>query len=176
MWKKQKSDQRGFTLIELIVTIMIMSIVMVAAAGFIITAANSYRVANIELELQTEAQAAMNQLKDILIEAKRYEFREVDGKTRLTVVTPETTYHFMLDTQKNELLFSESLGESDPPLLARYCKSFEVSPDVFKAGKVQESENRLVTVTIGFEYAGRTYTTTNCISLRNQNQTDGQED
>ena len=29
MWKKQKSDQRGFTLIELIVTIMIMSIVMV---------------------------------------------------------------------------------------------------------------------------------------------------
>jgi len=49
MWKKQKSDQRGFTLIELIVTIMIMSIVMVAAAGFIITAANSYRVANIEL-------------------------------------------------------------------------------------------------------------------------------
>ena len=92
MWKKQKSDQRGFTLIELIVTIMIMSIVMVAAAGFIITAANSYRVANIELELQTEAQAAMNQLNDILIEAKRYEFREVDGKTRLTVVTPETTY------------------------------------------------------------------------------------
>ena len=88
MWKKQKSDQRGFTLIELIVTIMIMSIVMVAAAGFIITAANSYRVANIELELQTEAQAAMNQLNDILIEAKRYEFREVDGKTRLTVVTP----------------------------------------------------------------------------------------
>ena len=69
MWKKQKSDQRGFTLIELIVTIMIMSIVMVAAAGFIITAANSYRVANIELELQTEAQAAMNQLNDILIEA-----------------------------------------------------------------------------------------------------------
>lgn len=176
MWKKQKSDQRGFTLIELIVTIMIMSIVMVAAAGFIITAANSYRVANIELELQTEAQAAMNQLNDILIEAKRYEFREVDGKTRLTVVTPETTYHFMLDTQKNELLFSESLGESEPPLLAHYCKSFEVSPDVFKAGKVQESENRLVTVTIGFEYAGRTYTTTNCISLRNQNQIDGQED
>ena len=40
----------------------------------------------------------MNQLNDILIEAKRYEFREVDGKTRLTVVTPETTYHFMLDT------------------------------------------------------------------------------
>ena len=71
MWKKQKSDQRGFTLIELIVTIMIMSIVMVAAAGFIIAAANSYRVANIELELQTEAQAAMNQLNDILIEAKR---------------------------------------------------------------------------------------------------------
>lgn len=155
-----KADQRGFTLIEMVVTILIMSIVMVAAAGFIITAANSYRVANIEVELQSEAQIAMNQFNDILIEAKQYDFTKTDGTPKLTVVTPENTYYFTLDTAKNELLFSKNPDEADPPLLARYCKSFEVE-------KVGE-EQKLVAVTIDFEYAGRTYKTTSCISLRNQ--------
>ena len=155
-----KDDQRGFTLIELIVTILIMSIVMVAAAGFIITAANSYRVANIEVELQSEAQIAMNQFNDILIEAKEYNFTQADGTPKLTVVTPGNTYYFILDSTKNELLFSKKPDEVDQPLLARYCKSF----DVEKVGE----DNKLVIVTIHFEYAGRTYTTTSCISLRNQ--------
>lgn len=167
MRKKLKKDQRGFTLVELIVTILIMSIVMVAAAGFIITAVNSYRVANIELELQSEAQVAMNQFNDILIEAKYYKFEMLDASPRLTVVTPgdasnsaDVTYYFTV--KNNELLFSKKLGETDPPLLARYCKSFAV-----------EEKNRLLVVTIEFEYANRTYTTTSCISLRNQNQSAG---
>ncbi|MDE6874781.1 MAG: type II secretion system GspH family protein [Lachnospiraceae bacterium] len=172
MRKKLKNDQRGFTLVELIVTILIMSIVMVAAAGFIITAINSYRVADIEVELQTEAQIAMNQFNDILIEAKQYDFTEdAGGGSRLMVVTPgdaenpgDTTYYFTV--KNNELLFSKSLTETDPPLLARYCRSLEISPQ--KYPPAPGDENRLVTVTIEFEYAGRTYTTTSCISLRNQ--------
>lgn len=165
MRKKLKKDQRGFTLVELIVTILIMSIVMVAAAGFLITAVNSYRVANIELELQSEAQVAMNQFNDILIEAKQYKFeQDLSGNPKLTVVTPGTqgagdvTYYFSV--KNSELLFSKTPDDPDPPLLARYCKKFEIK----ESGK----ENKLVTVTIDFEYAGRTYETTSCISLRNQ--------
>lgn len=166
MLKKLKKDRRGFTLVELIVTILIMSIVMVAAAGFIITAANSYRVANIEIELQNEAQTAMNQFNDILIEAKSYSVtKNADGTAaELTVVTAEQTYYFKVDTAKNALMFKTE-ASADYALLAQYCEWFTISPESFLD---EGNKNGVVTVTINFMYSGRSYTTTSCISLRNQ--------
>lgn len=172
MLKKLKKDRRGFTLVELIVTILIMSIVMAAAAGFVITAANSYRVANIEIRLQTEAQTAMNQFNDILIEANSYSVvKNADGTAaELTVATAERMYYFKADAGKNTLMFkSEGLDGSDAgaeyALLAQYCESFEVAPESLSA---DAGEGRIVTVTIRFKYSGRSYATTSCISLRNQ--------
>lgn len=170
MRKKLKEDQRGFTLIELIVTVMIMSIVMVAAAGFIITAANSYRVANIEVQLQTEAQMAMNQFNDILIGAKSYTFKDENNGV-LTVTTIERLEDSVLSTKQytfkvvdGSLMFRTDTSTKDA-LLANYCKSFKIDPESFSDG---EKGKKLITVTIEFELAGRVYTTTNCISLRNQ--------
>lgn len=159
-----KKDQRGFTLVELIVAVLIMGMVMLAAAGFIASAANSYRVSNIEIELQMEAQIAVNQFGDILIEAREYTVQEnVDGTmAKLTVTTGEgITYTFRVDTGKHRLMFSVDGGEE--ALLAKYCESVRITPGT----KPAEGEKQIVTVVIDFLHSGKSYTTTNCISLRN---------
>lgn len=159
-----KKDQRGFTLVELIVAILIMSMVMLAAAGFVVSAANSYRVSNIEIELQMEAQIAVNQFSDILIEAKDYTVvRKADGTMdKLTVTTGEgKTYTFQMNEEKRWLVFSEGSGEE--ALLAKYCESVKITPDA----KPAAGEKQIVTVEIDFLYSGKSYKTTSCISLRN---------
>ena len=165
MKKHLKKDNRGFTLVELIVTLLIMSIVMVAAAGFLATAINSYRVSNIEIKLQNEAQIAMNQLNDILIETQEYDFQE--AAQRLTVHTKERTYRFFRDASTKNLMYctagrSISLYEEDsafgsPAMLAKNLDQIHI-----------EKVNKLMQIELTFEYADRTYKTTSCISLRNE--------
>ncbi|MBQ9119283.1 MAG: prepilin-type N-terminal cleavage/methylation domain-containing protein [Lachnospiraceae bacterium] len=159
-----KKDQRGFTLVELIVAILIMSMVMLAAAGFVVSAANSYRVSNIEIELQMEAQIAVNQFNDILIEAIWYDTQQkADGTMdKLTVMTAEAVYTFRVDTTKHQLMFS--VNGAEEALLAKYCESVQITP----GSKPAETNKQIVSVVINFLNSGKTYTTTSCISLRNE--------
>lgn len=64
-----KKDNRGISLVELIVTMAIAVIVGGAILGFIMTSSNQYRNANAEVNLQYEAQLAMNQIGDLLMNA-----------------------------------------------------------------------------------------------------------
>lgn len=171
--KIKTSGNKGFTLIELVVAIAIMSMVMIAAAGLIVSASNSYRLSNIEIELQMEAQTAMNQLNDILIEAKQYAVQKNGGITeQLVVWTAEKQYIFRLDKENRRLVFrsaeQNALPGGDAPgteaLLAKYCDSFSVTPETRPA----EGEAQLVTITLTFVYADKIYETTSCISLRGE--------
>lgn len=160
----KKKDQRGFSLVELIVTILIMSVVMLAAAGFLITSTNSYRVSNIEIKLQMEAQTALAQLTDILMEAQSYQVKLKAGEETaegLTVVTAEHSYHFRLDEEKNQLLYG--VDQREESLLAEYCSSMMISPQQRPAS----GEAQLIDISLELGFSGQTYQTTSCISLRN---------
>ncbi|MDE7299096.1 MAG: hypothetical protein K2N94_09760, partial [Lachnospiraceae bacterium] len=154
-------------LIERVIAIVIMSMVMMAAAGLIASAASSYRISNIEIELQMEAQTAMNQLNDILIEATNYSAEQEDGTTKLTVRTAEKSYSLRLDKENRQLVF-RSWEEGGTPgaeaLLAKYCDDFRITPET----RPVQGEAQLVTVELKFIYADKTYTTTSCISLRGE--------
>ena len=63
--------KKGFTLVEIIVSLAIMSIVAGAVGAFVIAGNNSYMRGNRELTLQEEAQLTANQLIDLIIDVER---------------------------------------------------------------------------------------------------------
>lgn len=64
-------DNKGFSLVELVVVMAIMGFLGLAVAGFIGTSSNQYKYASKEVDLQYEAQIAMNQIGDLLIDAQK---------------------------------------------------------------------------------------------------------
>ena len=63
--------KKGFTLVEVIVSLAIMTIVAGSVGAFIIAGNNSYLRGNKELTLQEEAQLAANQMIDLIIDVEQ---------------------------------------------------------------------------------------------------------
>lgn len=67
-----KTDNRGLTLIEVIVTLLIGSLVLLAVTGLLTVSTRAYHNSSIETSLQMEAQVALNQIDDLIIKANSY--------------------------------------------------------------------------------------------------------
>lgn len=61
----QRKDENGFTLVELMISMGMFSIVMVAIMFFLTSGTRSYGHAKSELNLQMESQMLLNQIRDI---------------------------------------------------------------------------------------------------------------
>ena len=68
---RKKMENKGFTLVELIVCLAIMTIVAGSVGAFIVAGNNSYLRGNKELTLQEEAQLAANQMIDLIIDVEK---------------------------------------------------------------------------------------------------------
>ena len=68
---RKKMENKGFTLVEIIVCLAIMTIVAGSVGAFIVAGNNSYLRGNKELTLQEEAQLAANQMIDLIIMWRR---------------------------------------------------------------------------------------------------------
>lgn len=74
-------DNRGFTLVELIVGIAILVIVAGAALGFMMTSTKTYKNVSDDVDLQEEAQIVMNQLETLVMNAGKGVNFMYKGKT-----------------------------------------------------------------------------------------------
>jgi prepilin-type N-terminal cleavage/methylation domain-containing protein len=66
MWNKK--DNKGFTLIELIIAMAVAAILIAAVGYFLLVGSKAYESAKYEVDLQAEAQILMNQIKDCVLE------------------------------------------------------------------------------------------------------------
>lgn len=66
-----RKDQSGFTLVEMLIAVTIMAIVIAAVCSFIIVGSKSYASGNSDISVQQEAQLALNQISDVLIDTTR---------------------------------------------------------------------------------------------------------
>lgn len=69
--ERMKKDQRGFTIVELLIAVAILAIVVASVCGFILVGSRSYASANSDISVQQEAQLALNQMSDVLIDTTR---------------------------------------------------------------------------------------------------------
>lgn len=65
---KMKRENKGFSLVELIITIAIFSIVGVVIGGFLLASNRAYSVSANELDIQEEAQLVANQLQEMILD------------------------------------------------------------------------------------------------------------
>lgn len=61
-------NNKGFTLVELLVSVVIFAVVLAGAFGFMIAAAKSYNKVNDRLEIQSQSQAALNLIEEYVID------------------------------------------------------------------------------------------------------------
>lgn len=154
--KPMKKNNSGFSLIELVVSIAILAIVSAAIFEFVMVAIKHYQKETREVELQYEAQLAMNQLQDLLIDATKGVSYTVNGSTliqsdgdiagvavtskEITIYNTERYYVVTWKADQEKLFYSEYSRqadgtwktEADAVLMADYVNRFSADLTFFE--------------------------------------------
>lgn len=181
-----KKNDRGYSLVELIVAIAIFAVVGIAVFGFMTYSSNNYRRTNTDIKLQYEQQLAVNQVRDLIVESTSAIYFDESSKTLAiyslgtsdagNVVYPVTKVAF--DAAEKKLYFGKKTFDTkdsisyaaitDTQLLAENVDSFEVDLSKVKRDKV--------TFKITFLVQDKSQEVTEVVALRNRllvsNETD----
>ncbi len=182
--KKLHHSNKGYTLMELIVTMLVSSIVTAAVAGFLSMGLNYYRRTNAETTLQTESQVAELFLTELLQESQDYKVfdsaKHPSGVSYACEVIRDGIPYIV--AKKGDVLVfgAADAGETDETLriqgvtsegydkvfLARYVDTFTVEP--LNWTDAIGSQNGLVKLTLQFSIDGKIYTGNATVSIRNK--------
>lgn len=169
---KVRKNNRGFTLVELIVSTAILGIIALSASAFMIAGTKSYSSLNYAVRLQYEAQLAMAQLQEYTIDCTKGIAWDATTKTLYIAnedgdpTTNDATVHvFAYDGAATAQAiyyeksdgFPQILPIPNNTLMAEHVKSMDV---VFEENQVK--------ITLEMARGSKTYSATQVIALRNQ--------
>lgn len=186
--KKDIASNGGFSLVELIVSILVSGVVMLAVMGFLTSGLRHYRNVNSEVMLQMESQMTELFITELIQESS--DFKMVDASDCPTGVTAALevqrgTDYYVLAHIGNELRFGkttagttaervEEIKDADrkTTFLAQYVTSFSLP---FGRQSFEEIRNKAVnyndyygtSVTIEYQVDQKTYTSSSLIRLQN---------
>lgn len=174
-----KLNQKGVTLLELILAMAIGSIVLSAIALVISTSSNTYTYSEMDISLQSETQIIMNQITDMILSSNNVKFDTTSGSDPIlkiyttdgTALYPRKEIRF--DVAKNQLLLKEINtdaqhinSDSEPEtLLGDFVKNINVTDT-----SADNNINMVVDLEMETKVKKRTYhcKLSNTVILRNQ--------
>ena len=178
-----KNDNRGLSLVELLAAIAILAVATTAIMAFMNSATRNYSRGNAEATIQREAQVAMNQIIEILIDAQKGVTYTVDTTDVLkdadATAEPDTisdkyltvyndTGFIRLHWSKadSRIYYAEYSSDGTQTLsdvrFSDYVKDFSVDlTNADNGGKVR------IRLDYKSESEGKTYTVNQYITLRN---------
>ncbi|MGN1083460.1 MAG: type II secretion system protein [Lachnospiraceae bacterium] len=183
--REYKPSDGGYSLIELIVTVLISSVVMMAVVGFLTAGLNHYRTVNSETMLQMESQMTELFLTELFQEST--DFTVVDsakfpaGKdVKAAVEVWKGTEVFMVAQIGNELRFGavaggtleERLGSladkaRSETFLAQYVSTFSIDNASSFSEAISKPTYQGIMVKIKFQLDKKSYDSSSLITLRN---------
>ncbi|SHO53933.1 prepilin-type N-terminal cleavage/methylation domain-containing protein [Anaerocolumna xylanovorans] len=182
----KKSNNRGISLIELIIGMAISSIIIAAIILFMSAGSRGYQAAQSEISLQTEAQTIMNQIREYVLEGNNIEYDSgnaaltiyhSDGNAATTTDAMEIIwfngsdhnmylYHTTAGGKTSVMAAVQSGTVTEDNLMGEYVEGFEVS------GKLIDdrtgASGTTLTVSLRMKYNGREYKLAEDMKLRNR--------
>ena len=175
-----KRNNKGYSFVELILTMAIFSIVMLAIILMMRTSLVSYKEGLFETTMQEDAQIVANQIADLLVDATyinttpgenavTYSFKGPVGAGANPIQTFTLTHEVAVDEDGNPTgEFTGNLWYNGNQLLSDKVKTFTISG---LARRTADDETTIydntATVKVGIEYQGREYTASKDVYFRN---------
>lgn len=175
----------GYSLVELIVTVLISGVVMLAVTGFLTSGLNHYRSVNSETLLQMESQMTELFLTELIQEAT--DFQTVSsadfpagGNVTSAVEVKRGADYYMVALIGNELRFSAVSGSDtasrlsdlagktrSESFLAEYVTSFSLDSNGESFTEASQNAYAGTMINIGYQVDQKSYTSSSLIMLRN---------
>ncbi len=176
-----KKDNRGMTLVELIVAIAMSAVIMVAATFFLNNALRSYNAAAESIDLQMESQILMEQIATWVMEGSRVIVEDGGGALAVQYIPAEFSYDLGLTftpPQKEEtrrvfwkngrkLYMEELAGPQAPDYEADARDENCIGEYIEDFSAVSEGADK-VRVTIRMKAGTQEYELSSEIALRNE--------
>lgn len=186
--KKLHLSNEGFSLMELIVTMLVSAVVTAAAAGFLVAGVQFYNRANAETTVQMESQVAELFITELIQESSEHWFvttcpTGVDSalivnrnEVETDVSTGAEVELVSVVVRKGSLLWYGTAKKSDFEAdttgtinaVASRPKGEAFLADCVKNFIVLDPESGLVRIEMEFEELGKTYKSNTIIALRNK--------
>ncbi|WP_310601866.1 PilW family protein [Anaerosporobacter sp.] len=184
-------EENGFTLVEVLVAALILSFLIIAICAFMTTGSNLYKKSSREVDLQQEAQVAMNQLNDMILSANRFTvvYRNKGLQDEVAIMYSQTTeeintkvnYCIIWIKEREKLYFLKkdadftftgtesemmdlcSVVTDEENLMAQHIESMQIDTS-------ELVNNQAVSITTDFVIQDNTYEVTKQIKLRNKQE------
>lgn len=192
---KKHRDNRGLTLIELVVAVAISVIAVGAIWQFILVSTRAYESQKAESELQQEVQQTMNQMQNLLIDTNRavaYYYEDgadyvqlssdydapKDASKRLEIYNDNTAAHLVWDKDEQEIIYKETTKDKAESTSDTDWESAVLAEGVeeLAVDVSQVEEKQVLKLKLSFIRNDKTYTATRSIAMRNSIITTGDVD
>lgn len=147
----KKLDNKGITLIELIVGIAVTAIVVGSITFIIQYISRNYRDTNEEVSLQKESQVIIDKLNQLIMKACNVKFKD----DQLTIFHKNDRYIITFNSYNKELVYKKlgDIGEiiGDEEILSEHVEAFYV------VDTGEDNDNNLIKINVDFKYNQNTF-------------------
>ncbi len=174
---KAKWSNKGYTLVELMITLAIFGIVMLGIAMIMRTTSVSYVSGSNEVSMQTEAQIVANQIEELLVDATGTigtAWVEIEGVhyRSWSIQNAGVVHNITLDRDKDELLYQKGgTDASSWSLMAEYVTDFDIEGLAYydtTEGAVQSPDcDNMATIKLSMDKDDHVYTMNRDVYFRN---------
>ncbi|MBD5496146.1 MAG: prepilin-type N-terminal cleavage/methylation domain-containing protein [Lachnospiraceae bacterium] len=166
-WRERKRDNRGLSLVELMCAIAILGLIGATVSGVMIVSAQSYQRGAGDIELQQEAQIAVNQIGDLVIDTTAQVTATADGSS-ITIDKDTSRYVITHNSATHELLYSEYIVNGDGSLIVVVENQLMAeNVEVFKADAADFSDYGILRLRMELVKGDRSYAADFTITARN---------
>ncbi len=171
---KGKMNNKGYSLVELLLTLAIFSFVMLGVAMIMRTTSVSYKDGANDVSMQTEAQIVANQIEEIFMDGTQSYCSGDVGGSRYYGITSDGSSHFViLKSGTDEIWYQEKGAGATAPdnnsanwsLMAENVADLRITG--YSTDPDADTCDNMITVMVDMDRDGYLYTATKDIYFRN---------